>query len=138
MHLESEEGSSIRTGCTTTALWLLCCTVAQLTHAAAFIVQDTRGRGDSEGKFDFFFTDAEDVYDTIEWITRQSWSNGRIGMMGGSYRATVQWLAEREGAPLTCIFPQAPAARYLDEIPYTAVPSAWNGRLDGSTGRPAA
>ncbi len=104
----------------------------------AFIVQDARGRGDSEGEFDFFFADAEDGYDTIEWITRQSWSNGRIGMMGGSYRATVQWLAEREGAPLTCIFPQAPAARYFDEIPYTggAFRMEWAlGWINGTSGR---
>ncbi len=104
----------------------------------AFIVQDARGRGDSGGTFDFFFADAEDGFDTIEWIARQPWSNGRIGMMGGSYRATVQWLAEREGAPLTCIFPQAPAARYLDEIPYTggAFRMEWAlGWINGTSGR---
>ena len=104
----------------------------------AFIVQDARGRGDSQGEFNFFFTDAEDGYDTIEWITGQTWSNGRIGMMGGSYRATVQWLAAREGAPLTCLFPQAPAARYLDEIPYTggAFRMEWAlGWINGTSGR---
>ena len=104
----------------------------------AFIVQDARGRGDSQGDFGFFFADAEDGYDTIEWIAAQSWSNGRIGMMGGSYRATVQWLAAREGAPLTCLFPQAPAARYFDEIPYTggAFRMEWAlGWINGTSGR---
>ena len=59
-------------------------------------------------------------------------------MMGGSYRATVQWLAAREGAPLTCLFPQAPAARYFDEIPYTggAFRMEWAlGWINGTSGR---
>ncbi len=85
----------------------------------ALIVQDARGRGDSEGKFDFFFADAEDGYDTIEWVARQPWSNGRIGTVGGSYLATVQWLAAREQPEhLTCMIPQAPAGVYFDELPY--------------------
>ncbi|MBI4541084.1 MAG: CocE/NonD family hydrolase [Gemmatimonadetes bacterium] len=84
-----------------------------------FVVQDARGRGDSQGSFDFFFADARDGYDTVEWIAAQPWSNGRVGMVGGSYLATVQWLAAREQPPhLVCIIPQAPAGRYFDEIPY--------------------
>jgi len=88
-------------------------------HGYAFVVQDVRGRGDSEGEFDFFFQEAADGYDTVEWIARQPWSNGRVGMMGGSYLGTVQWLAARERPPhLVCIVPRAPAGRYFDEIPY--------------------
>jgi len=84
----------------------------------AFVVQDVRGRGNSEGEFDFFFADADDGFDTIEWIAAQPWSDGKVGMVGGSYLATVQWLAARERPPhLTCIIPQAPAGRYLEEIP---------------------
>ncbi|MBI4541087.1 MAG: CocE/NonD family hydrolase [Gemmatimonadetes bacterium] len=84
-----------------------------------FVIQDARGRGDSDGTFDFFFADAADGYDTVEWLAPQPWSNGRVGMMGGSYRATVQWLAARERAShLVCMAPQAPAGRYFDELPY--------------------
>jgi len=84
-----------------------------------FIVQDVRGRGDSDGEFDFFFGEAEDGYDTIEWIAEQPWSNGKVGMMGASYWATVQWLAAREKPPhLSCIVPTAPSGRYFDEVPY--------------------
>ena len=39
-------------------------------------VQDVRGRGDSEGSFNFFFQEGPDGYDTIEWIATQPWSNG--------------------------------------------------------------
>jgi putative CocE/NonD family hydrolase len=88
-------------------------------HGYAFVVQDVRGRGDSDGDFDFFFGEGEDGYDTIEWIAAQPWSSGRVGMMGGSYWATVQWLAAREKPPhLACIVPTAPSGRYFDEVPY--------------------
>ena len=51
----------------------------------AVVLQDTRGRGDSDGEFDLYFHDGKDGYDTIEWIARQPWSNGRVAMDGGSY-----------------------------------------------------
>jgi hypothetical protein len=50
-----------------------------------FVVQDTRGRGDSEGKIGLANeNEIDDGYDTIDWIARQPWSNGRVGMTGGS------------------------------------------------------
>ncbi len=85
----------------------------------AVVLQDTRGRGDSEGEFDFYFPEGKDGYDTIEWIARQPWSNGRVGMDGGSYLGTVQWLAAREQPPhLACIAPTASSGRLFDEIPF--------------------
>ena len=85
----------------------------------AVVLQDTRGRGDSDGEFDLYFHDGKDGYDTIEWIARQPWSNGRVAMDGGSYLGAVQWLAARERPPhLVCIAPDAPSGRLFDEIPY--------------------
>ncbi len=85
----------------------------------AVVLQDTRGRGDSEGEFDFYFPEGRDGFDTIEWIARQGWSNGRVGTDGGSYLGTVQWLAARERPPaLKCIIPTASSGRIFDEIPY--------------------
>jgi len=85
----------------------------------AVVLQDTRGRGDSGGEFDFYFSEGKDGYDTIEWIARQPWSNGKVAMDGGSYLGTVQWLAARERPPdLACIAPTAPSGRIFDEIPY--------------------
>lgn len=72
-------------------------------------VQDVRGRGDSDGTFGFHLVDAEDGYDTVEWLASQLWSNGRVGMMGVSYLGAVQWLAARGRPPhLVCIAPTAP------------------------------
>lgn len=88
-------------------------------HGYAYVIQDVRGRGDSGGEFDFFFQEANDGYDSIEWLAKQPWSNGRVCMMGASYWGTVQWLAARERPPhLVCIAPTAPAGRYLNELPY--------------------
>jgi len=51
----------------------------------AFVVQDTRGRGDSEGKIGLASeNEIDDGHDTIDWIAKQPWSNGRVGMTGGS------------------------------------------------------
>jgi putative CocE/NonD family hydrolase len=108
-----------------------------------FVIQDVRGRGDSEGKFDFFFQEATDGYDSIEWLATQPFANGKVGMLGVSYLGTVQWLAAREHPPhLACIAPTAPAGRYLDELPYVggAFSHQWalswingvSGRIDQS------
>ena len=62
-------------------------------HGMALILQDTRGRYDSEGVHNPFVNEAEDGEDTIRWIARQPWCNGRVGMYGPSYLAAVQFLA---------------------------------------------
>ena len=48
----------------------------------ACVIQDVRGRWDSEGEYYPFFEEANDGYDTQEWIGRQSWSNGKISLSG--------------------------------------------------------
>ena len=50
----------------------------------AYLVQDTRGKGRSEGHYGGFTDDRNDGYDTIEWMARQSWCNGKIGVTGAS------------------------------------------------------
>jgi putative CocE/NonD family hydrolase len=73
-----------------------------------FAVQDVRGRGDSDGVFNFLLQESEDGYDTVEWLAAQPWSNGRVGMLGHSYLGEVQWMAARARPPhLVCIAPTA-------------------------------
>ncbi len=52
------------------------------------VIQDTRGRYASQGVDSLFITDGwgalRDGYDTIEWLSKQSWCNGKIGMLGAS------------------------------------------------------
>jgi len=55
------------------------------------IIQDCRGRYESEGVFDPMQTEALDGYDTQQWIGGQQWCNGKIGTYGGSYVGYTQW-----------------------------------------------
>ncbi len=72
----------------------------------AVVAQDVRGRYESEGVFEPLTEESDDGDDTLNWIARQAWSNGKIGMMGGSYRGIVQWKAALGGNPhLKAIFP---------------------------------
>jgi uncharacterized protein len=71
------------------------------------IVQDVRGRNESPGEWRPFVNERKDGYDTIDWIAKQSWSDGNVGMIGGSYVGSVQWSAAVEAHPaLKCIVPQ--------------------------------
>ena len=63
----------------------------------AMVVQDCRGSYKSEGDFYHGVSEADDGYDTIEWISRQPWSNGKVGMTGVSYVAAVQSAAAASG-----------------------------------------
>ena len=45
----------------------------------ACVIQDCRGRWDSEGTYYAFHQEGKDGYDTQEWVGRQPWSNGKIG-----------------------------------------------------------
>ncbi|MEL0252115.1 MAG: CocE/NonD family hydrolase, partial [Novosphingobium sp.] len=57
------------------------------------VVQDTRGRGESEGEFDPVFQEVDDGYDTVEWAAAQPWSNGAVGIYGSSYMAISTYQA---------------------------------------------
>lgn len=72
------------------------------------VVQDCRGRNQSQGIFIPYNNEGQDGFDTIEWLGKQTWSNGRIGMWGGSYVGAVQWQAAVEKPPgLMVIAPTA-------------------------------
>ncbi len=65
----------------------------------AMVIQDVRGRGRSGGTFRPLHQEVEDGHDTLDWIADQRWSNGRIGMVGGSYLGIAQWQAATSGNP---------------------------------------
>src|SRR5262245_57811762 len=56
------------------------------------VAQDVRGKFRSEGEFITQADDAEDGYDTIDWASKQPWSNGKIGSYGCSYMGETQFL----------------------------------------------
>ncbi len=56
------------------------------------VIQGVRGRFGSGGVHIPFKTEREDGIATLEWINKQSWHNGKIGMWGGSYFGYTQWV----------------------------------------------
>ncbi len=55
------------------------------------VVQDTRGRWASDGDGYPFLHEKQDGVDTVNWVSRQPWSNGKVGMYGGSYVGYTQF-----------------------------------------------
>jgi putative CocE/NonD family hydrolase len=86
----------------------------------AFVVQDVRGRGDSDGEWMPFTNEVTDGYDTVEWIAAQPWCTGKVGMMGGSYAAHVQWMAAKMLPPhLSAMSSTASPGRWMEDgLPY--------------------
>src|SRR4029077_2646474 len=75
-------------------------------HGYNVVIQDVRGRGDSEGEFYPFRYEASDGADTIAWLRSRPESNGRVGMYGFSYQGMTQWLAAaQQPEGLACIAP---------------------------------
>lgn len=75
------------------------------------VIQDVRGRGDSEGEFIPFVQEAKDGFDAVEWAAVLPCSNGKVGMYGFSYQGLSQWAAASERPPsLTAIAPSMCAA----------------------------
>ena len=76
-------------------------------QGVAVVIQDLRGRFDSEGEASVFLTDGwgtlQDGYDTVEWVAAQPWCNGKVGMVGASAMGITQYLAAGAAPPhLVC------------------------------------
>ena len=77
---------------------------------------DVVGTGNSGGCWDYGGpAEKQTAYDVIEAIAAQPWSNGRIGMLGGSYDGTTQYAAAVMHPPhLVTIVPEAAIDRWYD------------------------
>lgn len=62
----------------------------------AVVAQDVRGRFGSEGRFEPFHQEGPDGEDTVAWVARQPWCDGRVVGMGSSYLGLTQWRAAVE------------------------------------------
>jgi hypothetical protein len=83
------------------------------------IAQDTRGRFESEGEWYTFKHESLDGYDTVEWAAELPYSNGKVGMYGGSYVGATQFLAAIAKPPhLAGICPNVTASNYHDGWTY--------------------
>lgn len=85
----------------------------------AVVIQDTRGRYESDGVFEPYAHEPLDGLDTIAWIRSQPFSNGKVAMYGASYVGATQLLAATTGANgLVAIAPSLTAAEYFDTWSY--------------------
>ena len=83
------------------------------------IAQDVRGRYQSQGDFYTFRNELNDGYDTVEWAAALPYSNGKVGMFGGSYVGATQFLAAITNPPhLAGISPNVTASNYHDGWTY--------------------
>ena len=88
-------------------------------HGYVVVLQDTRGRFDSGGEFYPFRHESQDGYDTIEWAAALDYSDGKVGMFGGSYVGATQMLAAMAKPPhLVAVFPYITASEYYDGWTY--------------------
>jgi putative CocE/NonD family hydrolase len=90
-------------------------------HAAAHgyvgVIANTRGKRLSPDEIIPWEKDGEDATQVIDWIIQQTWSDGRVGMYGGSYLGFTQWAAAKHMHPaLKTIVPYA-AANPLTGLP---------------------
>lgn len=63
--------------------------LAAVKRGYAYVVQNERGHFFSEGHYDILGAPVTDGYDAIEWLTKQPWSNGKVGTTGCS--STAEW-----------------------------------------------
>jgi len=81
--------------------------------------QDVRGRYTSDGGWYPFLHESSDGYDTVEWAAALPYSDGRVGMFGGSYVGATQMLAAIAHPPhLAGICPVVTASNYHDGWTY--------------------
>jgi putative CocE/NonD family hydrolase len=63
--------------------------VEAMDRGYAYVMQNERGRYFSEGKFEILGYPRTDGYDALTWLSKQPWSNGKVGTLGCS--STAEW-----------------------------------------------
>lgn len=97
-------------------------------HGYAVVNVNPRGCWTSEGVARFLCEEeARDCFDVVEWVARQPWCNGRVGMTGVSYLATIQWYAAALRPPhLAAINPwEGFSDPYREVFTHGGIPETW-------------
>ncbi|PIF46416.1 hypothetical protein CLU96_3447 [Chryseobacterium sp. 52] len=63
------------------------------------VIAYSRGKRLSPNEIYPYEFEADDTYDVIDWISKQKWCNGKVGMYGGSYNGFTQWAACKKMHP---------------------------------------
>jgi putative CocE/NonD family hydrolase len=109
----------IRTPYSRPAIWQAHDPISAARRGWAVVLQDVRGRGQSEGTFRPFHQEVDDGFDTVAWCAEQPWSDGRVAMTGYSYNGATQWLAALARPPaLRAISPSVIGVDFPDDFAY--------------------
>lgn len=109
----------IRTPYSRPAIWAAHDPVSWARRGWAVVLQDVRGRGQSEGTFRPFHQEIHDGFDAIAWCADQAWADGRVAMTGYSYNGAVQWLAAlAKPRALKAISPSVIGVDFPDDFAY--------------------
>lgn len=73
--------------------------LAAVKRGYAYVQMNERGRFFSEGNYDILGPPLTDGVDELEWISKQSWSNGKVGTIGCSSTAEWQMAVAAQGHP---------------------------------------
>jgi putative CocE/NonD family hydrolase len=85
----------------------------------AFVIQDCRGTGKSEGEWYPCINEKSDGIDTRKWILQQPWCDGNIGTTGGSYLGYTQFVSSTESIEsLKAMFPIIPLIDWYNNVTY--------------------
>jgi putative CocE/NonD family hydrolase len=99
--------------------WAVSSVYQMVPRGYVVIIQDVRGRYTSEGEWYPFRHEQADGFDTVEWAAALPFSDGKVGMMGGSYVGATQMLAAIAQPPhLVAIAPNVTASNYHDGWTY--------------------
>lgn len=98
-------------------------------HGYAGVIAFTRGKALSPDEIAPYEHEAQDGYDIVDWISKQPWCNGQVGMFSGSYNGFTQWAtAKRMHPALKTIVP------YVAAIPGLGLPMENNVFLNANYG----
>ncbi len=96
-----------------------------------FVVQDVRGKYESEGEFSPYKNEAIDGHTTVNWAGEAPWSNGKVALFGFSYLGSCAWLAAKYKSPylktlITMFTSQNTHSVWIDnDIPFLKGPLMW-------------
>ena len=103
------------------------------------VVATSRGKGQSSNAIEPYKHEHKDVYAVIDWISKQEWSNAKVGMYGGSYNGFSQWASMKKKVhpALKTIAPSVSVAPGIDapmgnniffNFPYKWIPYVMNNK----------
>lgn len=99
-----------------------------LANGYAVVFQNERGRKFSEGTYTYLAGSGNDGYDTVEWLAKQTWSNGKVGTLGCSSSAEEQHKLQGAHAPgLAAAVPMGSGAGIGKVGPYNEMGNFYRG-----------